>query len=131
MTYNQKLLALLRDDSAVSAVVGNRVHIDFAKDDDLPYVTFFTVTDIQALYLDGLNKNTHTIRTQLDLWCETLTQMDSLWAAIQGLFPFSDAVAHIHIEVSLDNSEFAAEGSNKITRRKTIDLIAEAAASLT
>lgn len=129
-TFVEKFYNILKDDSAVGAIIANRIHPQFVDEDDPPYLTFFTVTNITANELGGTADMQGPIRMQVDCYSHGLLQLKALETAAKAALTFQDEECTIRIEGSTDAGDFAADGEDKIVRRVTIDCIAYCIAAL-
>jgi len=130
-TFTEKLYGILKNDSGVAAIVSDRIHVEFAAEDALPYVTFFIVSDNNVQGLGARSDRQGPIRVQIDCYSNSLSEVHALAGAVKSAMNFSDTQCTIRVESSSDAGGFAAEGENAVIRRKTIDVVAFCDVALT
>lgn len=80
----QTLVAVLKNDSAVSALVGTRIRpLNLKQEDALPGVVYQRVSTVPVTSLDG-DSGVDAVRIQVSCWAETYSGARALAAAVRA-----------------------------------------------
>ncbi len=130
--FIEKLRGIVKDDATVLAIVGDKVHIGFAKKDKKPYVTMFVVTGDNIVALDGVRSGKQgPIIVQIDCYARSLQEIHDLARAVRDACTFKDTQAAITVRGMGQSDEFAAAGENALTRHIVMDVQAMCDVALT
>jgi hypothetical protein len=126
MTWQGALLARLRANGAVTALIGAKSYWELApQTTSRPYVTLLDVTSLRPQTLKGWDLEAG--RIQIDVWTDSYTSKNTIMdAVLAALVPGHTTSGHTfqRAEVALGPRDVAGErDGTTIVFRKTADLI--------
>lgn len=122
-TLTEKIYSILTNDETVAGIVSDRIHIGFAAEDSLPYVTFEmeVATNVQGL---GARSGKQELNWQFDCYSNSLSEAHTLEAAVRAALDFQDAEATIRVTTWSYFGDFAAAGEKARVHRFLILAVA-------